>query len=200
MLKQESKKQWCKFLSGDEKAYTWIYKTFIQDLYRYGLRFTVDTELVKDCIQEVFTSIYKNRQRLSTPENVKVYLFVSMKNSILRLLQKEISYNQLESDIVSFSLEPTVEDQFIAYEEYNLRQEYVKEMLSLLSSRQQEIIYYRYIQEMSFDEICLLMNLNYQSAQNLIQRSLKKLRDAYGTIPYSFFFLLSLLGGNIKSI
>ena len=74
---------------------------------------------------------------------------------------------------VPFLLEPTVEDEFVNNEQYNNQQKKVKEILSILTPRQKEIIYYRFIQEMSMEDICILMDINYQSAQNLIQRSLK---------------------------
>lgn len=80
MQVDESKIKWRQFVSGDNESYSWIYTTYVQILYRYGLRFTSDPEIIKDCIQEVFTSLYKNRNSLITPDNIKVYLFVSVKN------------------------------------------------------------------------------------------------------------------------
>lgn len=51
----------------------------------------------------------------------------------------------------------------------------------MLTPRQREIIYYRFIEEMEYDEICQIMDINYQSAYNLLQRSLQKVRDTFGT-------------------
>lgn len=181
MLVDESKIRWQQFISGDNDSYSWIYNNFVQVLYKYGLRFTPNQEIIKDCIQEVFTSLYKNRDRLITPDNIKVYLLVSLKNCLLRTLYKESHYDYDSSESIMFSLEPTVEEVFITNEQYQNQQKRIKEILTLLSPRQQEIIYYRFIQELSMDEICVLMNLNYQSAQNLIQRSLKKMRANYGS-------------------
>jgi len=193
MVAQESKIKWAAFLKGDDKAYEWIYKCYIHDLYRYGIRFTLDKELAKDCIQEVFTNIYKNRKQLTVPDNVKVYLFICLKNNLLRVLQKESTHEMTELETMPFLLEPTVEELFIEKELQSIQKEEVNKILSLLTPRQQEIIYYRFVQEMSFEEIGLLMDLNYQSAQNLIQRSLKKLREHYRTVPPAFFIFLSYL-------
>ncbi|MCD7931127.1 MAG: hypothetical protein LUH15_07045 [Tannerellaceae bacterium] len=33
------------------------------------------------------------------------------------------------------------------------------------------------MQELEYDQICELMDLNYQSARNLLQRSLKKIKE-----------------------
>lgn len=165
MLVDETKIRWRQFVSGDNDSYCWIYNTYVQILYRYGLRFTSDSEIIKDCIQEVFTSLYKNRDRLVTPENIKVYLFVSLKNCLIRTLYKESLYDRELPENIQFSLEPTVEEVFIKNEQYTNQQRKLKEILSSLPPRQKEIIYYRFIQELSMDEICILMNLNYQSAQ-----------------------------------
>ena len=92
---------------------------------------------------------------------------------------------------IQFSLESTVEEDFINNEQYANQQKMINEILALLTPRQKEIIYYRFIQELSMDEICILMNLNYQSAQNLIQRSLKKVRQNYDSIEV-FLLILAI--------
>ncbi|MCD8179056.1 MAG: sigma-70 region 4 domain-containing protein [Tannerellaceae bacterium] len=62
--------------------------------------------------------------------------------------------------------------------EHNRTQtELIQKILSHLTPRQKEIIYYKFIQELEYDQICELMDLNYQSARNLLQRSLKKIKE-----------------------
>jgi RNA polymerase sigma factor (sigma-70 family) len=180
MQDDESNDLWRRFLSGDNAAYSRLYTEYVQMLFRYGSRFTSDSELVKDCIQDIFTTLYKDRKRLGPPpSNVKVYLFVSLKNNLARALNKQSKYERIEPEMNSFLLEPTVEEQFIDDETYKNQQKLVEKVLSVLTVRQKEIIYYRYIQELDFDEICTLMQLNYQSAQNLLQRSIKKIRELF---------------------
>ena len=179
MLEEESKIQWRLFLLGDDNAYNWIYKEYVQSLYRYGLKFSTDREIIKDCIQEVFAKLYKERKQLVIPNNVKVYLFVSLKNSLLRRIYRESIYEHNPEETVPFQLEAGVEEEFIGKEAYQNLQGQVEKILSILSPRQREIIYYRFIQELGFDEICQLMDLNYQSAPNLSQRSLKKIRENF---------------------
>lgn len=191
MQEDESKIKWSQFLAGDNEAYCWIYKVYIQMLFRYGHSFTSDTELIKDCIQDVFTGLYKNRERLIVPNNIKVNLFVAIKNCIQRTLYKESIYERSAMEQVPFLLEPTVEDEFVNNEQYNNQQKKVKEILSILTPRQKEIIYYRFIQEMSMEDICILMDINYQSAQNLIQRSLKKIKQNHSS--FGLYLLLLYL-------
>ncbi len=48
----------------------------------------------------------------------------------------------------------------------------VHAMMSSLTTRQREIVYYRYIKDMSIDEISKITDMNYQSVSNSIQRAL----------------------------
>ncbi|WP_294476779.1 RNA polymerase sigma factor [uncultured Bacteroides sp.] len=177
----ESHTKWKLFLKGDSKAYSWLYTNYIQLLYKYGLQITPDKEIIKDCIQDVFVRIYKNREKLCIPRNVKVYLMISLKNSIYNVFSKERSE---EAYAFSFHLveeQYIVENSFFSEEERREKMKEIKRIFRVLTPRQREIIYYRFIEEMEYDEICQIMNLNYQSAYNLLQRSLQKVRDTFGT-------------------
>jgi RNA polymerase sigma factor (sigma-70 family) len=182
MLEEESRIRWQRFLSGDNEAYSWLYNEYVQALFRYGSRFTSDSELIKDCIQDLFTSLYKNRKRLGPPPaNVRVYLFVSLRNNLARALQRNARYVSMEQDMHTFLLEPTVEEQLIDSESDINSRNLVEKILSALTPRQKEIIYYRYLQELDLKDICALMQLNYQSAQNLLQRAMKVMKKKYAS-------------------
>ena len=164
-------------MAGDDDAYASLYEEYVQDLYQYGLCFTSDTELVKDCIQDLFVYLYANRSHLEISCQVKTYLLVSLKHNICRSLLRSQKYDSIEEEI-PFLAEMSVEDQFIEDESLYNETHQVQKMLSVLTPRQKEIMYYRFVQELPMEDICRLMDLNYQSAQNLIQRSLKKIREA----------------------
>lgn len=55
-----------------------------------------------------------------------------------------------------------------------------------LTERQKEIIYLRFVHDMSIDEISQIMDINTQSARNLISRSLQKLRENIATASIVF--------------
>lgn len=192
MSPEESVIKWKEFKSGNGDAYSWLYTTYVQILFGYGLRFTNDSEIIKDCIHDIFIDLYNHKDRLDIPANVKVYLLVSLKNRLVKVLYKHAIFDRFDAEKVNFILETTVEDQFINDEQEVVQQKKVQQILESLTPRQREIIYYRYIQELNFDEICTIMDMNYQSAQNLIQRSLKKIKDTYGPTA-TFILLLSVL-------
>ena len=49
----------------------------------------------------------------------------------------------------------------------------------MLPSRQQEILYLRFVRELDYVEIGEILGINYQSAKNLLSRSLAKIRKVF---------------------
>ena len=158
-IQDESYIKWELFLEGNDEAYSWLYTNHIQLLYQYGLQITPNTEVVKDCIQDVFVRIYKNKNKLSIPKNVKIYLMISLKNSIYNVFNKE----RLEEDYVfnfhSIEEQHIAENNFFNEEERREQINEIKRILHVLTPRQREIIYYRFIEEMEYDEICQVMDI-----------------------------------------
>ena len=181
---------WENFLCGDDEAYTYIYREYSQALYAYGMHFTSDKGLVEDCIQDVFIKIFQNRRHLQSTDNIKLYLFIALKNKLFNIFRKDIKYSQIDSLEPVFAAEYTSEDEIIENEREQFLNEKMIRMLEVLSPRQKEIIYYRFVEGLSYEEICQIMDMNYQSTQNLIQRSLKKLRTTFSQAEMQFVLLL----------
>lgn len=172
---------WNSFITGNNDAYGRIYQKYAQSLFSQGLQFTSDRELIKDCIHDLFVKIYNNRNSLKPTDNIKLYLFVALKNSLYNAFKKQkIHFTMLDETIENNSIEDnyTAEDRIIDMEIENIQQHQINNIFSLLTTRQREAIHYRFIECMSIDEICILMEMNYQSVQNLLQRSIKKIRDS----------------------
>jgi RNA polymerase sigma factor (sigma-70 family) len=176
---EQSLSLWEKFLSGDDRAYTHLYNEYVEVLFSYGMRFTSDRELVKDCIQDVFVKIYKNRSHLNRTDNVKLYFFIALKNTLFNVFHKDKNAYHIDTVEPVFAVEYSIEDQLIADEQEQEKNEKINRMLESLTPRQKEVIYYRYVEGLTMEEICTSMKMNYQSVQNLIQRSIKKIRTTF---------------------
>lgn len=79
---------WKRFLERFECVYP-IYNRTVQDLFRFGLLYTSDKELIKDCIHDVFVKIHMNRAKLAPTDNIAAYLTVALKNTLFNALKKQ---------------------------------------------------------------------------------------------------------------
>jgi len=183
---------WMAFLNGDQESYTKLYELFIRDMYRYGTSLvTTSDAFVLDCIHDVFTEIWAKRSRLSVPDNVKYYLLKALKTRIMHLLErKERSFKPLsEVDLQIF--EPNDLEIIEELEVANSRQERLKILIAQLPNRQQEALKLRFIENLNYTEIGDLLEVNTQSAKNLVFRAIEKLRG-WIILPFINFFYIFL--------
>ena len=182
-IKDDLTLYWNSFLSGNREAFSKIYNRLIRDLYAFGTTLTTDSELVKDCIQDVFVRIFQHRARLASVENIKVYLLAALKNALINEFKKQQVFQKFmesySAEEQNDPLEESEEERIIAKESGEDTQKMIAKFRSVLTGRQQEIIHYRFVDELSIEEIAVLLNVNYQSVSNSIQRSLKKIRNYY---------------------
>jgi len=181
VLNDELMLYWNSFLSGNKEAFATLYEKLVRDLFSFGTTFTSDTELIKDCIQDMFVRFFQDKTQLSAVKNVKIYLLVVLKNAIFNELKKrEVFQKFIESYEAEESFtEESEEERIIAWEEEITKQHLLDKCRSVLTERQFEIIHYRFVDELSIEDISDMLNLSYQTVANSIQRSLTKIRNIY---------------------
>jgi RNA polymerase sigma factor (sigma-70 family) len=164
------------FREGDSYAFSKLYNLYVNLLFNYGCRLTTDTELLKDCIQEVFVKIYNMRTELDTVANFKSYILISLKNKLCDESRKRVNLSSVAIEELDIISSDNVENDYIANEKTALDNVFVAQMLDKLSPRQRKAILLYYIEEKKYEDICEIMQMNYQSVRNLIHRGISKLR------------------------
>lgn len=180
------------FQDGNEEAYTKLYRLYIKDMYRYGSSLVAASDaFVMDCIHDVFTEMWIKRERLSVPVHVKYYLLKALKTRIIHLLErKERPFTPL-SEIDADIFDP---DDFEILEELDMavsRQEKLNVLIAKLPQRQQEAIKLRFIENLNYSQIGEILQMNTQSAKNLVFRAIEKLRG-WIVLPVLHFFNIFL--------
>lgn len=166
---------WMEFLAGDELAFSRLYLLFFDDLLMYGRRVGGDDLIVEDAIQDLFIKLYQKKIALEDNKKLRPFLFRSLKNLIYTQLLRDAKLTSFDDYECPFNLEYTIDDQVFTNQEQQLSDE-VHRFMRGLSNRQREIIYLRFVHEMSFEEISVIMNIHVQSARNLLARSMDKIR------------------------
>ena len=166
-----------RFFSGNMAAFSQLYDLHINILFNYGLKLTIDKELLKDCIHDIFVKLYTKKEELGTIDNLKSYLFISLKNKLCDELRKRMYMSDTAIEDVNAVAPTDVEDDYMEEEQRKNEFSLVKRLLDQLSPRQREALTLYYIEEKKYEDICEIMNMNYQSVRNLMHRGLTKLRS-----------------------
>jgi RNA polymerase sigma factor (sigma-70 family) len=169
---------WGSMIDGDEKSFETLYKKYIDKLYRYGFMIIPDRNKVEDAIHDVFTCIWSSRANINPAVSVRRYLFSSLKNNLLKKLKKEKNLFHPFHDVMenSFIISPDFLEKQLEQEDRDQLSQKLADFLRHLSSRQREILYLRFYQNLSYPEIAALLNLDQKYIYNTASTAFKKLR------------------------
>ncbi len=173
--KMDDASLWEAFKGGNEEAFKHIYDTQVYSLYSYGNRITSDNGLVEDCIQDLFADLWEKKDRLSGTTSIKFYLFKSLRRRLLRRLTQE---NKLRSNVFpdNFQITLSQEALLIAQQISKAQLETLSLAVAKLSKRQKEIIYLKYYENLSFEEISATMSISIDATYNTLSKAMKSLR------------------------
>lgn len=181
---------WVQFWGGNEMAFSQLYCLCFDDLLAYGRRVGGDNEMVEDLIQDLFLKLYQKKIILEDNTKLRSFLFRALKNLICNQLLRNAKLQSLPDYDFAFDLDYTIDEQLSWMHDQGLSDE-VHHILKGLTGRQKEIIYLRFIHEMSFEEISEIMKINIQSARNLLFRSMEKIRKESSSA--TILFLINVL-------
>ena len=101
----------------------------------------------------------------------------------------------IEDAQLSFSTKVTVLDSLISDEKKEKIRTAVEELLDSLTSRQREVVYLRFMQNMEYEDIAAILDMQVGSVRKLVYRSVSILRKKSVNLenPLVFIAFLSVL-------
>lgn len=121
------------FQAGNMAAFSQLYDLHINILFNYGLKLTIDKELLKDCIHDIFVKLYTKKDELGTIDNLKSYLFISLKNKLCDELRKRMYMSDTAIEDVNAVAPTDVEDDYMEEEQRKNEFSLVKRLLNTFS-------------------------------------------------------------------
>src|SRR3954466_328109 len=166
-----------KLVKGNYNAFTKLYETNVRAATNYAFKFTDDIQVIEDSIHDVFVCLWNNRHKLEINYSFKGYLFKCVRTSVLRKIQqreKVVLLNEAgEEDAFSFFI--SGEEKYIDTETDSILRERMASVVGLLTSKQKEVIYLRFYQGLSFDEIAANMDLTTKACYKLMGSGISEL-------------------------
>lgn len=172
---------WEGMKDGDEFAFRQLFDAYSNVMFQYGITITTERELVKDCIQDLFVTIWTNRQTIGVARCVKYYMLFSLRRLILKKLGATRRFFSLSAFAHLASHHDTNVHSIFRGETLAYRSSVLNSAIHELPSRQKEIIFLKFYQELKNEEIEKIMNLNNQVVRNTLCKALNNLRRKIGT-------------------
>lgn len=173
---------WQALKQGDEKAVAALMKKYYRDLYNYGYKISRNEALTEDCIQELFVELWLKRDKLSDVQAIKPYLFKSFRRRLAKASTPQL--------LTGIDLLPefTTEISF-SHEEFLIREQTSEEWknkliqaVNALSPRQREVIYLKFYENLTYEQIAEVMSLTVPTLYDLLSKSVKRLKIFLSTV------------------
>ncbi|QMW04249.1 RNA polymerase sigma factor [Spirosoma foliorum] len=180
---------WVRFKADDEEAFNRLIEARYRLLFTYATRFTKDRDLIKDCVQDLFLELWNRRQVIAETPYVTIYLIKALRNNLLRKLRRETLWRStteegIETDIpITDGL--TAETEWIAEEMLLNREQSLRQAVAQLPKRQQEVIFLKFYEGLSNDDIGQVMAVGKQTVANFLYRAMSQLRSCPPTHIFS---------------
>lgn len=161
-------------IDNDPFRYKAFYVEYFKKLYNYGRKFTPDVSLIEDAIQEVFMDLWTNKHKLKHVNSVNSYLFSSFRYILIKRIKFENKI--VSSDTFDAEPEFSVEHEIISNEINHELRDRLNSALTTLTPRQREAIFLRIYQNLSYEELAVVLNISVKATYKIMARSLSALR------------------------
>lgn len=164
-----------KIKEGDIKAFEEVFRRYYSPLCWYAAGITGDTESAEEIVEELFYTLWKNREQLQIFQSVKSYLYRAVRNEAIQYCEhQEVKERYQTSVQAEKESEASVDPQWQM--EYNELQALVRRTLNKLPDRRKRIFTMHRMQGMKYAEIALALSLSVKTVEAEMTKVLRTLR------------------------
>jgi RNA polymerase sigma-70 factor (ECF subfamily) len=128
-----------------------------------------------DVVQEVFLTLWNKRNEITLTGSLSSYLYKAVKNRVLNHIAHEKVVSRYADSISSF-----IENDYVLADS-NIREKeleaIIEKEIGLLPEKMREVFLLRKVEELSYDEIALQLNITDKTAKQQVYNSMKILRQ-----------------------
>lgn len=159
----------------DRKAFEHIFRTYYQDLCRFGVTYVKDMDVSEELVQQIFINIWERRYELSISTSMKSYLFTAVRNKSFNYLKLQLpkEYKKVDIDDVGF-IDTSNKEEDIVFEDLK---EYVAKAIDTLPGKCKTIFNLSRNSGLTYKEIAEELDISVKTVENQIGIALKKLRE-----------------------
>lgn len=160
--------------SGDSSAFTALYNLYWGKVYNFTQLYIISKEDAEEIVQEVFTKIWENREKLSEVKSFDGFLFILTRNTIFNHSRDNFNrhfYKITISDAYNLKGDDLVED-IIASD----IAEHINKLIEQLPPRQKEVYRLSRVEHLTYKEIAQQLSIEPKTVERHINEAIKHLR------------------------
>jgi len=163
---------------GDTKAFDAIFLSHFDALFNHAFKRLKKKEDAQELVQQIFLSLWENRDKLDHVRQLGIYLHCAMRYKIIKhdrdsaVRERYAAHYTRVAKLADNSTQEEID--------FRETQSLVEEAVSSLPERMQEAFRLSREENLSSEFIAQRMNISPRTAENLLMQALKRLRTSLG--------------------
>ncbi|WP_290796230.1 RNA polymerase sigma-70 factor [Flavihumibacter sp. UBA7668] len=181
---------WESFQNGEERGFTFFFKSWYPSLCQFANHLIKDRAESESLVSEAFFSVWKHRQKLANPTELKRYCYTAIRNSCIQWLQQKQKREALHQEW-TFASQPT-EDHILNAMIHTELMESLHQQIESLPPQCSKILAKLYIDGLSVNEIAVELNLSVSTIKTQKKIGLNYLKKSFQAnlfISFLVFFM-----------
>ncbi len=169
------------FQAGDVSAFEEIVRRYKDQLVNFAYRFLGDLEEAEDIAQETFLRVFRKKNAYRNVAKFSTWIYTITGNLAKtelrrRKRRKLISLSSLGFEDKDFDLKDTKKGPEESVHEL-IKDEFIQRAINLLPDKFREVIIFRDIQELSYEEISTIVKIPLGTVKSRVNRGRLKLQE-----------------------
>lgn len=161
-------------LYEDEGAYKEIFFRFFNPLKKFASDLLKSKELAEETVSDVFVEIWSGRKRLADISDLRMYLYISVRNAAMRKLRQAQKKSMISLETISIQLTSNYASPEEAILTSELSQK-IERAINELPPRCKLVYKLAKENKLKYKEISQLLDINIKTIDNHLAAALKKI-------------------------
>lgn len=158
----------------DQLAFKALYQRLVFRLYQFAFAFVKQRQPAEEIVNDVFVKLWEKRHQLDKIGQIRVYLYVAVKNAALNQLRRSTIFTETDLDslhVQHFRLEPDTEQLLLTHE----LQQAIAWAVEQLPSKCKMIFKLVKQDELSYKEVAGILGISPKTVDAQLAIAMKKL-------------------------
>lgn len=156
---------------GEKSAFNILYNKYWEQAYSNAYKRLGDAEQAKDIVQEIFVSIWVNRQ--NPINNLPAYLCIAVRNQVFKLTAKNKNISLYLDAFENIAAKNEKADSNLLWQEFYRSYEAI---ISKLPPKRQQIFKLRFHDDIPTKTIANQLQISRKTVQNQLGKAIEQLR------------------------
>lgn len=181
---------------GDEQAYKLLYDQYRNRIYSLAFQLIKSKPVAEDVLQEVFVSIWLNRQRLPELENFHAWLRTITRNNLYNRLRKLATEEAFIRSVIN-EKNPEGEEHTMDTVAGNELKKILNQAIAQLTPQQRKVYVLGKEEGLRYDQIATELKLSRDTVKYHMTEALRSIRHYLQQHEHRLIFFILLLGERI---